>query len=60
MVSAHRPPPENSRVSLLPDAETFRRLVDGSTTGFGPAAARMALAGIAAPYRLAVAARNAA
>ena len=47
-------------MSLLPDAETFRRLVDGSTTGFGPAAARMALAGIAAPYRLAVAARNAA
>lgn len=60
MVSAHRPPPENPRVSLLPDAETFRRLVDGSAAGVGPAAARIALAGIAAPYRLAVAARNAA
>jgi tetraacyldisaccharide 4'-kinase len=45
---------------LLPDAEAFKRLVDGSTRGLLPAAARGALAGLAVPYALAVAARNAA
>ena len=45
---------------LLPDADTFRRLVDGSLRGPLPAAARVGLAVVAAPYGLAVAARNAA
>ena len=47
-------------MSLLPDAASFRRLVDGSTRGAGPAAARACLAALAAPYAAAVAARNAA
>lgn len=45
---------------LLPDAESFRRLVDGSARGAGPAAGRLVLAGLAVPYGLAVAVRNAA
>lgn len=47
-------------MSLLPDADTFKRLVDGSMSGPGPATIRAALAGIAAPYRGIIAARNAA
>ncbi|MFM7108374.1 MAG: tetraacyldisaccharide 4'-kinase, partial [Planctomycetaceae bacterium] len=47
-------------MSLLPDAASFRRLVDGSTRGVGPTAARACLAALAAPYAAAVAARNAA
>ncbi len=47
-------------MSLLPDAESFRRLVDGTDRGPGPALARLALAGLAVPYGLAIAARNAA
>jgi tetraacyldisaccharide 4'-kinase len=45
---------------LLPDAEAFKRLVDGSARGLAPAAARGMLAAVAVPYTLAVAARNAA
>ena len=45
---------------LLPDAERFKRLVDGSTRGPGPAAARLALAACSLPYAAAVAVRNAA
>lgn len=45
---------------LLPEADSFRRLVDGSLRGPLPAAARAALAVVAVPYGLAVAARNAA
>ncbi len=47
-------------MSLLPDAETFRGLADGSLRGVGPALLRMLLAGLAAPYGLATTARNAA
>jgi tetraacyldisaccharide 4'-kinase len=47
-------------MSMLPDAETFQRLVDGTALGAGPTAARLGLAVLAAPYGLAVAARNAA
>ena len=47
-------------MGMLPDAETFKRLVDGSTPGVGAEAARLALAAVALPYGLAVAARNAA
>lgn len=46
-------------MSILPDAETFRRLADGSTRGPGPTALRAALALLAIPYGLATAARNA-
>ena len=45
---------------LLPDADSFRRLVDGSARGPVAAAARGALAGLAVPYAWAVGARNAA
>jgi tetraacyldisaccharide 4'-kinase len=47
-------------MSLLPDADAFKRLVDGSARGVGPALARAALAGLALPYTAAVACRNAA
>jgi len=47
-------------MSLLPDAETFKRLVAGTARGPGPAAARLALAAASVPYGLVVAARNAA
>jgi len=47
-------------MSLLPDADSFKRLVDGTARGPVAAAARAGLAAIAAPYSLAVAARNAA
>jgi tetraacyldisaccharide 4'-kinase len=47
-------------MSLLPDAAAFRRLVDGSARGPAAAAARGCLAALAAPYAVAVAARNAA
>lgn len=47
-------------MAILPDAATFRRLVDGSARGLGPAAGRMLLGGLAAPYGLAVMVRNAA
>jgi len=46
-------------MSLLPDADRFRRLVDGRARGPAAAAARAALSGLAVPYGLAVAARNA-
>lgn len=45
-------------MSLLPDAATFRALVDGSQTGVVPATARGLLAGCAAPYGMAITARN--
>jgi tetraacyldisaccharide 4'-kinase len=45
-------------MSILPDAETFRRLVNGTTTGPGPAALRAALSMLAAPYGLATVLRN--
>jgi tetraacyldisaccharide 4'-kinase len=47
-------------MTLVPDAESFKRLVDGTARGPGPSFARLALAAMAAPYGLAVAARNAA
>ena len=47
-------------MTLVPDAESFKRLVDGTARGPGPSLARLGLAAIAAPYGLAVAARNAA
>lgn len=47
-------------MGMLPDAETFKRLVDGTTTGAAAAAARAALAAASVPYGLAVALRNAA
>lgn len=47
-------------MTLVPDAESFKRLVDGTTRGPGPSLARLALACLAAPYGLAVACRNAA
>ena len=47
-------------MTLLPDAEAFKRLVDGKIHGVGPTLARLALAGLAAPYGLAVGLRNAA
>jgi tetraacyldisaccharide 4'-kinase len=45
---------------LLPVAESFRRLVEGSDTGAGATLTRAILAGLAAPYGLAVTCRNAA
>lgn len=45
-------------MSILPDAETFRRLADGSLSGPGPAALRSILAALAVPYAAAVAIRN--
>ena len=45
---------------LLPDADAFKRLADGSARGPGPCLARAALAGMAAPYSLVIAVRNAA
>jgi len=47
-------------MSLLPDADAFKRLVDGSARGVGPALARAALAGLSLPYAAAVTCRNAA
>jgi tetraacyldisaccharide 4'-kinase len=47
-------------MSMLPDAESFRRLADGSARGLGPGLARLGLAALAVPYGVAVAARNAA
>ena len=45
-------------MSLLPDAESFRRLVDGTDRGPGPALARVALRAAAAPYAAAMRLRN--
>jgi len=45
-------------MSILPDAETFRRLADGSLRGPGAALARAVLTGLSLPYGVAVAARN--
>ena len=47
-------------MTLVPDAESFKRLVDGTARGPGPSLARLALSCLAVPYGLAVAARNAA
>ncbi|MCE9631410.1 MAG: tetraacyldisaccharide 4'-kinase [Planctomycetia bacterium] len=47
-------------MALLPNAETFKQLVDGSAAGPGPAAVRLLLAAASLPYAAAVAARNAA
>lgn len=47
-------------MTLLPDAEAFKRLVDGTARGVGPTLARLALAGLAAPYGLVIGCRNAA
>lgn len=46
-------------MSLLPDADSFKRLVDGSARGPAATVARAVLAAVAAPYALAVQARNA-
>jgi tetraacyldisaccharide 4'-kinase len=46
-------------MSILPDAETFRRLADGTLQGPGPAALRTLLGLLAIPYGLATRARNA-
>jgi tetraacyldisaccharide 4'-kinase len=46
-------------MSLLPDADRFRRLVDGRTRGAAATLARAGLAALALPYGLAVSARNA-
>ncbi len=45
-------------MSILPDAETFRRLADGSLSGPGPAVVRSVLAALAVPYAAAVVVRN--
>jgi tetraacyldisaccharide 4'-kinase len=45
-------------MSLLPDAESFKRVVDGSSRGLGPSAARLALAAASGPFALAVAIRG--
>lgn len=47
-------------MSILPDADTFRRLADGTLRGPGPCLARGLLGLLAVPYGLATAARNAA
>lgn len=47
-------------MTLLPDAEAFKRLVDGTARGIGPTLARIALTGLSVPYGLAVGCRNAA
>lgn len=47
-------------MAILPDAETFRHLVDGSARGAVPTVGRLVLGGLAVPYALAVTARNAA
>lgn len=47
-------------MAFLPEPETFKRIVDGTSRGGGAALARVALAGLSLPYGLAVAARNAA
>lgn len=47
-------------MSVLPDAERFRRVIDGSARGPAAAAARCGLALLALPYGAAVALRNAA
>jgi len=47
-------------MSLLPDADTFQRLVDGSMRGPGPAAIRAVFSALSVPYRGIIAARNAA
>lgn len=59
---SHRPHPvpADARMRLLPDADAFRRLVDGSRRGPTAAVARGLLAGISLPYGAAVALRNAA
>jgi tetraacyldisaccharide 4'-kinase len=43
---------------VLPDAASFKRLVDGSQRGIAASATRMALAAIAVPYGAAVRSRN--
>jgi tetraacyldisaccharide 4'-kinase len=45
-------------MTLLPDAEAFKRLVDGTARGVGPTLTRLVLAGISAPYGLTVGCRN--
>ena len=47
-------------MGLVPDAESFKRLVDGTTRGPVAGLARAGLAALALPYGLAVACRNAA
>lgn len=47
-------------MTMLPDAEAFNRLVDGTARGVGPTLARLTLAGLSGPYGLVVACRNAA
>lgn len=47
-------------MSFLPDAEAFRRLVDGSRRGAAATLARATLRALAVPYAAAVRARNAA
>jgi tetraacyldisaccharide 4'-kinase len=45
-------------MALVPDAESFKRLVDGTTRGPAAVLARTGLAALAIPYGLAVACRN--
>jgi tetraacyldisaccharide 4'-kinase len=47
-------------MALLPEPESFKRIVDGSARGAGPAAARAVLRAVSVPYGWVVAARNAA
>ena len=47
-------------MSLLPDAEAFKQLADGTRRGAWPTLARGGLAALAVPYGLVVSARNAA
>lgn len=47
-------------MSLLPDAEAFRKLVDGSRRGAAATLARATLGALSVPYAAAVQARNAA
>jgi len=45
-------------MAILPDAESFHRIVDGTARGPAAAAARLGLSLLEPPYRLAVIARN--
>lgn len=47
-------------MALVPDAESFKRLVDGTSRGPAATLARLGLTAVSAPYGLTVAARNAA
>ncbi len=50
----------DARMRLLPDADAFRQLADGSRTGLAADGARLLLAALSLPYGAAVRLRNAA